>query len=98
MKLDTLENHLPNNPLAHLPYWGHPNGENLTPDACLHWLIKYLEVMNEQLPCPENKDSLWHLKMVEKIQGERRQRRIEQGVIGTSQPHKFTYNGPSEIV
>lgn len=89
--MQTLKEHLPpDNPLSNAPYWGSPNGQNLTPDACLHWLIKYFEVMDQQLSCPENKDSIWHLRMVEKIQGERRQRRIEQGVMGTNLPHKFT--------
>lgn len=96
--MNTLKGELPSdNPLENFPYWGSPDGKNLTAVGCLEWLLKYIEIMNEQLPCPENKDTLWHLNMVLNAQRDRMRRRTEQGVLGTNKSHKFTTETIPEV-
>ncbi len=94
----TLKSELPSdNPLREFPYWDHPDGKNLNSISCIEWTIAFIETMEKELPCPENKESLWHLSRALKMQRERLQRRTEQGVIGTNRPHELTpFNLPTD--
>jgi len=95
----TLEHALPpNNPLASFPYWGSSDGKNLNTIQVLEWAVAFLAKMETELPCGENRESIWHLSMAIKLQTERQQRRREQGLLGTNKPHKLTpYNIPPEV-
>jgi hypothetical protein len=87
----TLEPVLPpENPLRTFPYWDSPEGKNLNSMACLEWLVAYLEMMETELSCEENKETLWHVRRALKCQRDRMRRRKMQGVLGTSKPHKIT--------
>lgn len=77
----------PENPLKDFPYWNSPDGKNLDSIACLEWLEAYIIQMDKELPCAENKESLWHIQRALKIQKDRIQIRKDQGVLGTNNPH-----------
>lgn len=86
----TLENLLPeNNPLRAFPYWNSPDGKNLDAIACMEWLITYMTIMDSELPCVENKNSIWHIAQALQSQSDRTTRRKAQKVFGTSKPHEF---------
>ena len=89
----------PNNPLRDFPYWGHPDGKNVTLIDTLEWQIAYLEKMQTELPCGENETCLWHLRWVKGIQEHRIRLRKQQGVYGTNRPHKWIpEDGPPDDV
>ena len=78
----------PDNPLADMAYWNSPGGKNLTIIACLEWALTHLEHVNKELPCEENTCAIESLRSALECQQQRRQRRMEQGLIGTMEPHK----------
>lgn len=80
------------NPLKDFPYWDAPDGKNLNAIACIEWLQAYIVLMDVDLPCAENKDTVWHLKMAKKSQDDRIKRRRQQGVLGTRNYHDSTTN------
>jgi hypothetical protein len=79
----------PLNPLRDAPYWGHPEGQNLTIFDTLEWAVALLNKMQQELPCGENDTCIWYLKQVIEIQEHRVKLRKQQGVYGTNQPHKW---------
>lgn len=82
----------PENPLRDFPYWNAPDGKNLNAIACLEWLEAYIKIMQNDLPCDENKDTLWHIGMALKSQTDRIARRKQQWVLGTHNYHDSTTN------
>jgi len=91
----TLESILPpENPLRAWPYWDGPEAQNLDALKCLEWLEVFLLTMDTELPCSENKDTIWHVRQAIKSQKERAIRRKNQGVYGTGRPHEFQVIDP----
>lgn len=86
----TLETILPpENPLRSFPFWDGPESNNLDALKALEWLEAFILTMDAELPCHENRDTLWHVRQAIKSQKERALRRQNQGVYGTSKPHEF---------
>lgn len=86
-KLIPAEKLPPSNPLATAPYWGAPDGRNVTGMAAIEWAIAFFTVMEEELPCMENRSTLASLKLALIAQKDRIKRRTDQGVFGTSKKH-----------
>lgn len=91
----TLEDKLPpDNPLRAWPFWDGPESNNLDALKALEWLEAFILTMDAELPCHENRDTLWHVRQAIKSQKERIIRRKEQGVYGLGKPHEFTVVDP----
>lgn len=75
------------NPLASIPYWGHPGGKNLTIIHALEWALLHTQTENGKLPCKENEITIQALQEALKAQRLRQELRIKQGVLGTMLPH-----------
>lgn len=89
LPVQTHEDKLPNhNVLKRMAYWDGPGGKNLTIIDCLEWAETHLEHVNQELPCEQNERALASVKEAISAQRERRQRRIEQNLLGTMEPHK----------
>lgn len=85
---ETLESSLAHdNPLRTFPYWG--GDSNLQVDSAIEWAIAFLLKMEGELPCIENRSSIWHLEQALDYQINRRNARRKQGVIGTKSPHQY---------
>ncbi len=95
----SLKDKIPNNnPLADAPYWGSTDGKNINALACLEWVEVFLQQMDKELPCAENPQTLWHIRQAIQLQKDRIRRRLDQGVLGTSQPHAYMpYGVPDDI-
>jgi hypothetical protein len=89
---------IPDNPLACLPFWGEPEGKNLTILACLKWAETHLTYENNRLPCLENKLTLKFLIKAIKLQEMRQEIRRKQGLLGTNHPHISDSTGIVTIV
>ena len=94
---ETLESSLTHdNPLRKIPYWG--GDSNLQVDSVVEWAIAFLKKMESELPCMENRSSIWHLEQVLKDQISRRETRRQQGVLGTKTPHVYVEPKPLEDI
>lgn len=77
----------PTNPLSNFRFWS-PDGKHVSGLDAAEYALQFFKRMEQELPCSENNECIWHLQQVIKLQQLRHQARLEQKLLGTKLPHK----------
>ena len=76
--------------------WNEADPDGIRPEIVLRACLNRVKYLDELLPCYENKRVAWHLELALLWEEKRNQKRKDQGVQGSMEPHTQVHGHDQE--